>query len=137
MLKKITIKCLSMLMAILVLVSSTSFAVEQHFCGDNLIDYSVFSEMKKCCATPVAKQKSRLSKEGCCSDKLEVFKGIDLLKFETSEKYSNLSNFVLFSDSFHFSLIYSFYRKDAPHFFTYVPPNLVTDVIIDLQVLLI
>ena len=41
-------KIVAFIMAIVVLCSTMSFAVELHYCGDDLVDAAIFSEAKKC-----------------------------------------------------------------------------------------
>ena len=48
MVSKIPHKIFSVTLALLVLMSTLSFTVEKHFCGDVLVDVSVFTETQKC-----------------------------------------------------------------------------------------
>ena len=65
-----------MLMALLVLFSTVSFTVEKHFCGDTLVDVSVFSEAQKCGMEAM----EILQKKTCCKDEIDIVKGQDELK---------------------------------------------------------
>lgn len=70
--KQIFHKISSFLMAIVVLFSTMSFTVDMHYCGDSLVDLSIFSEAESCgmekaqpaksCENPV------MTENDCCSD---------------------------------------------------------------------
>lgn len=55
-------KILSLLLAFHILGTSTVFAVEQHFCKDDLYSYSVFGNAKKC-----KNGKKKVRKSSCCN----------------------------------------------------------------------
>lgn len=63
----------AVLLAILVIISTTSFALSTHFCGSKLVSYSATSQAKPCCK--MAKNKifnqtgSSNKSFKCCKDK--------------------------------------------------------------------
>ena len=69
-----------MLMALLVLLSTVSFTVEKHFCGDVLIDTAVFTEAQKCMMEAFEMEQALITKKNCCKDELEVIKRSFLIK---------------------------------------------------------
>ena len=97
-------------MALIVLFSTMSFAVDMHYCGDHLVDFSLFEKVDSCMMKP---EMSKSSSEctlmdmdmDCCSDIAIVVEGqddlnipFDQLTFEqqlflTSFIYSNLNLF--------------------------------------------
>ncbi|WP_295182686.1 hypothetical protein [uncultured Christiangramia sp.] len=70
-------KLLVSLLALLVLVTTNSFAIEKHFCGERLIDTSVFAELEKCPGCLDAKDNIPSESE-CCTDVVDVLEGQDI-----------------------------------------------------------
>lgn len=69
-------KLLVSLLALLVLVTTNSFAIEKHFCGERLIDTSVFAELEKC---PGCSGTEEIPSESdCCKDIVDVLEGQDI-----------------------------------------------------------
>jgi hypothetical protein len=123
MLKVVSHKVFSLLMAFLVLFSTVSFTVEKHFCGDNLIDTAVFTKVQGC-----GMEMSSSEKKQCCKDELEVVKGQDKLKLSKFEELP--VHHQGFITSFAYSLLNLFESIDkeiVPHI-DYSPPNLVADI---------
>ena len=71
MIKQVLHNVFSIALAILVLISTVSFAIEKRYCGDVLIEVSVFTEVEKCGMAPSEMELSKLSKESCCKDEIE------------------------------------------------------------------
>ncbi len=90
---KLLYRFFSLALSFLVLISTSSITVEKHFCGGNLVDSSIFSEVKKCWKTETVLNKNKLSKKPCCKDVIDVLKGQDELNtcefdnFVTQTKY--------------------------------------------------
>lgn len=70
-------------MAFIVMLSTMSFTVDMHFCGDKLVDWAVFDEAKPC-VMQAKQDKSRatcpIMKKNCCSDEQITIEGQDELK---------------------------------------------------------
>lgn len=136
MYKSIIHKTFSMAMAFLVLLSTISFTVEKHFCGDVLMNTAIFSKTDPCCdegavALTLTENKS------CCNDQLEVVKGQDNLKKTTFEDFQFDQQ--VFITTLYYSYINLFEglpEQIIPHK-DYSPPNLVTDIQVLDQVFLI
>ena len=124
-------------MAMLVLCSTVSFTVEKHFCGDILVDVSVFTEVEKCAMEDFEKEQEAITKIACCKDTIDVFEGQDELIIKS---YSDLEfEKKLFIASYICSYINFFEglpQQVIPHR-DYSPPNLVEDLILMDQVFLI
>ena len=80
--KKIIHKIASILMALVVLFSTMSFTIDMHYCGDSLVDSTVFHNLKTC---GMEMEKSSpevcsIKKENCCSDKQVVLDGQNQLQ---------------------------------------------------------
>jgi len=70
----------SSLLALLVLVSSSSFMVNMHFCGGNVQSVSLIEEATPCpmeVQLPPCHKKMAVKKSGCCEDKHVAFEGKD------------------------------------------------------------
>ena len=119
-------------MVFLVLFSTVSFTVEKHFCGDVLIDISVFGDAKSC-----GESMGMLHKKSCCKDEIEVVKGQDELK---SHSFQDLDfSQQQFLTTFAYSYINLFESLDKliiPHK-DYSPPNLIKEIHILDEVFLI
>jgi hypothetical protein len=77
---KIVKPIVSSLLAFLVLVSSSSFMVNMHFCGGNMQSVSLIEEAAPCpmeVNLPPCHKKMQLKKSGCCEDKHVAFEGKD------------------------------------------------------------
>ena len=77
-------KSMAVFMAAVVLMTTMSFTVDMHYCGDTLVDFSFVRQVETCrmekeqvtpsCEKPMVSQKS------CCSDEQMVKQGQDDLK---------------------------------------------------------
>lgn len=117
-------KTFSILLTLLVLFSTMSFTIEKHFCGDVLVDVSMFTEAKKCGMEASAV----LQKKSCCKDEIIVIEGQHELKF------SSFKNLEFNQQQFLVSFVYSYInlfeglpKQIIPHK-DYSPPNLVADI---------
>ncbi|MBA6153282.1 hypothetical protein H3Z82_11140 [Gelidibacter gilvus] len=121
-------------MAWLVLLSTITFTLEKHFCGDVLIDTAIFSKAESCCNLEVL---AMAEKKSCCKEEVEVIRGQDSLKKAIFEDLHNDQQIVLVT------FYYSYYNlfeglpvQFIPHK-NYSPPLLVTDIQILDQVFII
>jgi len=70
-------------MAFVVLFSTTSFAVNMHYCGDALVEIAVFHKAEGCgmeMQNP-STEGCAITKKNCCNDEELVFEGQDELQF--------------------------------------------------------
>lgn len=137
MLKQILHKSFSVLISLLVLFSTVSFTVEKHFCGDVLVDVSVFTEAEKCAMEVNEKEIETITKKTCCKDTVDVFEGQDELIVKTLDDLDLKQQ--LFVASYIYSYINLFEglpQQVIPHK-NYFPPNLVFDIQVLDQVFLI
>lgn len=133
MIKQILHRGFTIVLSFLVLFSTVSFTVEKHFCGDTLVDVSIFSEADKC-GMPAMEM---TQKKSCCKDEIEIVKGQDELKFSTFDDLD--FSFQQFITSFAYSYINHFeglHKQIVPHK-DYSPPNLVADIQVLDQVFII
>ena len=69
--KKTFQKISALLLAMLVLVATSSFTISAHFCGERLVSYSLTDVVKNCSGSISLKSnfEALVSKKSCCSDK--------------------------------------------------------------------
>ena len=70
------------MLALLVLVSSSSFMVNMHFCGGHVQSVSLIEEATQCPmeVLPPCHKKMAVKKSGCCENKHVAFEGKDFNK---------------------------------------------------------
>ena len=119
-------------MALIVLLSTMSFSVDMHYCGDHLVDYS-FAEKVDTCMMKAEMSKTSSSCEileiemNCCSDIEVVFEGQDDLKISFDQLTFDQQVFVA-------SIVYSYINlfegleENSIPFKDYAPPPLIRDV---------
>tara|TARA_Y100001934_G_scaffold29365_1_gene32195 strand:+ start:196 stop:612 length:417 start_codon:yes stop_codon:yes gene_type:complete len=128
--KKIFFKIASFCMALLVLFSTFSFTLASHYCGDVLVDSSLFGKVETC-GMEVQKTSTSsncdITKKNCCSDEQILVEGQDTLKitFDKLEKEQQI-----FVASFVYSYINLFTSSESKDFAfkDYSPPPLIRDV---------
>ncbi|MCF7559070.1 hypothetical protein L3X39_00350 [Sabulilitoribacter multivorans] len=126
-------KTFSMLLALLVLFSTVSFTIEKHYCGDVLVDVSVFTEAQKCGMEAL----EILQKKTCCKDEVDVIQGQDQLKFSSFEDLDFQQQIFVASLAYAFiNLFEGLPQQVVPHK-DYSPPNLVADIQVLDQVFII
>jgi len=119
-------------MALLVLFSTLSFSVGMHFCGDHLVDFSLFESAEACAMTPetaaTASNCEMLELDmDCCSDVAFVVEGQQELNLSFDPLTFEQQLFVT-------SLVYSYISlfegpsEETSNFKDYVPPPLIRDV---------
>lgn len=97
-------KILAVLMAFVVLFSTMSFTISEHFCGDHLVDSALFSKAESCgmeLQKPSLSKDCSINKDNCCSDVLKQFEGQINLK-------TDLTNFTFEQQVFVASFMYSY-----------------------------
>nr|WP_100615201.1 hypothetical protein [Confluentibacter citreus] len=130
-------KAFSVTLTLLVLVSTMSFTVEKHFCGNTLVETAVFTEAKGCGMDMSKFQTTENKKNNCCKNEVEVVKGQDKLKTTAFDdlKYHQQLFFTSYVYSF-VNLFEGLSEQIIPHK-NYSPPNLVADIQVLDQVFII
>lgn len=133
MLKAIFYKTFSISLAIIVLFSTVSFTIEKHYCGDTLVDVSVFVEADKC----AMEVQEILMKKSCCKDEVDVIEGQDELKINSFEdlKFDQQQFLVAFT-YFYINGFEGLPKETITHK-AYSPPDLVYDIQVLDQVFII
>jgi len=135
--KQLLHKTFSTSLALLVLASTVSFTIEKHFCGDILVDVSLFADAQKCGMEALEIEMSAITKKMCCKDTVDFVQGQNELSLEAFDNL-NFEQQLLLS-----TFIYSYLnlfeglpQQVIPHK-DYSPPNLISDIQILDQVFII
>ena len=116
-------------MAFVVLLSTLSFTISKHYCGDTLVDTSLFSKAKSCGMEMQNSSNKDCSiiKKNCCSEEQQLIEGqdnlkLDFTKFDLQQK--------IFVSTFVYTYINLFegITKESIHFKDYSPPLIVKDI---------
>ncbi len=130
-------KIFSTILALLVLFSTVSFTIEKHFCGDVLVDISIFAEVDKCAMEAYEIALEKITKKSCCKDVIDVVKGQDKLKFSSFEDLDfEQQQFIAAYTASYISLFEGLPKQIIPHK-DYSPPNLIIDIHVLDQVFII
>ncbi|WP_347922735.1 hypothetical protein [Pontimicrobium sp. SW4] len=122
-------KILSITMAFVVLFSTMSFTVNKHYCGNTLVDTSLFREAKSCgmeMQNNLSKDCS-IIKKNCCSNEQIVIEGQDNLKLDFS-KIDFQEKIFLTSFVYTYISLFEGITKESIHFKEYSPPLIVKDI---------
>lgn len=119
-------------MALLLLFSTMSFSVDMHYCGDHLVDFSLFEKVETCM---MKFEMSKSSNEcalmememNCCSDVELIIDGQDELKISFDQLNFDQQLFVASFIYTYINLLDGFDEKVIP-FKEYSPPPLIRDV---------
>ncbi len=140
--KKSFHKAISVLMAFVVLFTTMSFTVNMHYCGDTLVDFSLFHKAEGCGMeqAPAAIEHEipsiAMAEKPCCSDHQIVREANQDLK----TSFDTLSfGQQIFVASFFYTCINRFegFDENIVPFKDYHPPFLEQDVLVLNQVFLI
>lgn len=133
--KRILYKISSAIMAIVVLLSTMSFTVEKHFCGDSLVDISIVGNLERC-NTDKNLSKTTM-KNNCCKDEVYHIEGQDKLQKESLSKLSFEQQKVFVAFLFSYQSIYVDYKNEQSFYKDFSPPDLDRDIRVLYQTFLI
>ncbi len=124
-----TYKTISIALSLLVLFSTLSLTIEKHFCGDVLIDVSIFSESEKCGDAEFSKQKQADNiKINCCKDEIDLIEGLSEVTLKSFEDLETIQQNVLFAYTYSYIRLFA----DLPTLLVphkdYFPPVLIEDI---------
>lgn len=84
-------RSIAVVMAFAVLVTTMSFTIDMHYCGDTMVDYSFFHNAASCkmekAVVTLSCDHQEMKKQSCCSDEQLIITGQDDLK----DHFSKLS----------------------------------------------
>lgn len=138
MIKLVLHKIISLTFIVLVLFSTASLTVEKHFCGDNLIDLSLFSSTEKCGGdVQQSSEDHEVLEKSCCKDVVELISTQNQLDTNSKNDFSQFQK--QFAAVFVYTYAGLFEEKASTQnsFLNYNAPRLVYDLNILEQVFLI
>lgn len=128
MIKQFLHTSFSITLAFLVLFSTVSLTIEKHFCGNVLVDVSIFSEGEDCGMDTLEMEQATITKMSCCKDQVDVIQGQKDLALK------NLDDLELEQQQFLTAFTYSYInlfegvsKRIIPHK-DYSPPNIIVDI---------
>ncbi len=115
-------------MAFLLLLSTLSLTIEKHFCGDVLVDVSIFTESEKCAMEAYEIELAAITKKSCCKDEVDLIKGQDEMVTKSSDDLSDFQQQLLLAYSYSYiNLFEALPELIVPHK-NYSPPNITKDI---------
>ena len=127
--KQVFHKIVSFMMALVVLFSTLSFTVNMHYCGDTLVETTVFQKAKGCgmeMQNP-STEGCAMTKKNCCNDEQIVMDGQDELQL-------SFDNLTLEQQQFIATFIHTYinlfeeYDEEINSFRKYKPPLVVRQI---------
>ena len=115
-------------MALLLLLSTISFTVEKHFCGDELIDIAVFSDIEKCAKETFGTIQVHTEAAPCCKDTLVLFKGQKELTVKTIDDLDLDQQQLFTSYTFTFNSLFEMLKEQTVTYQYYYSPHLIVDI---------
>lgn len=116
-------------MAFVVLFSTTSFALNMHYCGDTLVETALFNKAKGCgmeMQNPSTEGCS-ITKKNCCDDKQLVVEGQDELQLQVN-KISFDQQVFLASFVYTYILLFDGIENNVSSFEAYKPPLVIRQI---------
>lgn len=127
--KQIIHKILAFAMAFVVLFSTTSFALNMHYCGDTLVETALFNKAKGCgmeMQNP-STEGCTITKKNCCDDKQLVVEGQDELQLQVN-KISFDQQVFLASFVYTYILLFDGIENNVSSFEAYKPPLVIRQI---------
>ncbi|AFL82617.1 hypothetical protein Aeqsu_3186 [Aequorivita sublithincola DSM 14238] len=129
--KKLIHNSIAVIMAGVVLFTTMSFAVDFHYCGDTLVDFSFVQQADSCGMekTPIVAncENSSVSEKPCCKDQQLIKQGQDDLKISFDQLSFQQQIFVT-SLTFSYISLFEGTESTAIPFVAYPPPFIERDV---------
>lgn len=121
---------MSLLMAILLLLSTTSWKVEKHYCMGHLMDVALFTDVDTCGMNMSSTDNNEILDElenSCCNDVVLFVDGQDDLKLSFNDLDTDQQSFLIAFKYSYNSLFQVQTDQFVPHE-QYPPPILVKDI---------
>lgn len=121
-------KVFSTVLAVLVLVSTLSLAIEKHFCGGVLMDVAVFTEIDKCCGGDTKMSEMDITKISCCENEIDIVEGQDDLIIKAFDDLDDIQQQILVAYAWSYANLYESLPKQIIPHKDYSPPLLIRDI---------
>tara|TARA_R110002051_G_scaffold10175_3_gene38574 strand:- start:37426 stop:37845 length:420 start_codon:yes stop_codon:yes gene_type:complete len=124
-------KSIAICMAFAVLMTTMSFTVDMHFCGDTMVDFAFFKSADSCgmekAAVATNCENPTVSKKSCCTDKQLVIEGQDDLK-DTLNSFTFEQHTFVAAFTYSYISLFTETASTAISFVDYPPPFVKRDV---------
>lgn len=120
---------MSALMAFLVLISTLSFTVDMHYCGDTLVDSAIIHKVKTCGMEmeKPSTQNCSITKKDCCNDKQVSIDGQDELQLSFKTLTINQQLFIA-SLTYTYSNLFEGLEENVISYREYIPPLVIRQI---------
>jgi len=120
----------SVSLAFIVLFSTMSFTINEHYCGGDLVDTSWFVKADTCMMEGMemsSSSESIMISDTCCNDVITIIDGQDEVKQNNSQISFQQQVFVT-ALVFTYSALFSVVENEEVNHNKYIPPKLVKDI---------
>ncbi len=117
-------------MTLVVLFSTMSFTIDMHFCGDSLVDVSVFSQAKSCGMDIIMDKDCPETsfKSNCCDEEQITFQGEKELQLTSIQDLSVDQQLFIISYVYTYVNLFESSQERVVSFKYYTPPPVVKDI---------
>lgn len=132
-------KISAILMSFVVLFSTMSFTISEHYCGEHLVDIALFSKAEACgmdMEKPTANNDCSVDEKDCCSDVLQQIEGQQVINVNYTDITPDQQLFIV-SFAYSYLNLFEGLDKNVVPFKDYSPPLIITDIHVLDQVFLI
>jgi hypothetical protein len=130
MIKGILKNTAAICLAFLVMASTMSFTINQHYCGGSLVDTSLFVKADTCMmesmSMPVSEEHSLIS-DSCCNDVITIIDGQDEVQQDGKQLAFQQQLFIT-TFLYTYSALFSNKESTVVPYKYYIPPILVKDI---------
>ena len=124
-LRKISTKLLSLL----VLFSSMSFTIDEHYCGTNLMDVSYFGDADNCCSEELTmnSRTSSVKQNNCCKDETTLLESSIFNK----NKFINLQHVdveILLFKTNSYLVNFNYTAAEIEYYSDFSPPDIAQNI---------
>lgn len=123
--KQFLTKIASFTLALLVLLSTFSFTVDKHYCGDFLVDISFTGETEGCGMK--MNQPSATKMKNCCKDEVQKFEGQDELQNNKVENITFENQQFLTTFFISYKDLFTENKSDKDFYKDFSPPDIHKD----------
>jgi hypothetical protein len=128
--KQVFSKVMSILMAFVVLLSTMSFTINMHYCGDTLVETAVFQKAKGCGMEMQKKPSTEacvVVKKNCCKDEQLLIDGLDELQTQV-DAISFEQQVVIASFLYIYNNLFEGLDKNVSSYGVYKPPLVIREL---------
>jgi len=128
--KSFITKFSALLMALVVLISTSSFTIDMRFCDGHLMDTALFTSVDSCNSelTKTVSENCCKPKKKCCSHEQIVIDGLDELSPTTFDDLKFNKKHLVFSLTSIYLDLFEGLKENIVPYKDYLPPELTQDI---------